>query len=324
MKTAARSNWLNQFRLCFAIFVIFSHSFDLLLNDSEPLRVVTKSASFSRLGVCSFFVLSGYLISKSWRNNPDLAAYLRNRLLRIWPAFAVAFVLSVAIVGGLRSGEPLAYYRALDFPRLAADLLSLHQPSAPYPPPFHNVNGSMWTIKWEFLCYLLTPLLIARRAIVASVWLALAAIDYHWPCVQTMWLLMFASGAAYQTFGVTPKDHFLLLCAAVLPLTLFSHATSEIGLAIAGTYLLLGVGLRETARWKLPDISYGVYLYGWPIQKLLIMAGVMNPWLLFAVTLPLSIVAGAASWYGVERWALALKRGRPDSLRLTPSAMQLR
>src|SRR5205823_2326115 len=97
--------------------VIFGHSFELPFGDRshEPLTRVFGTLSCGELAVAGFLILSGYLISSAWVRTPQLAPYLRNRLLRIGPGFAVAFVLSVLVAGPLGSADPLAYYRALDW-----------------------------------------------------------------------------------------------------------------------------------------------------------------------------------------------------------------
>jgi peptidoglycan/LPS O-acetylase OafA/YrhL len=53
---------------------------------------------------------------------------------------------------------------------------------------------------------------------------------------------------------------------------------------------------------KLPDVSYGAYLYGWPVQKLLLSyVAFTSPWILFFSAATLSLLLGAAGWYVVEK-----------------------
>jgi peptidoglycan/LPS O-acetylase OafA/YrhL len=90
-------------------------------------------------------------------------------------------------------------------------------------------------------------------------------------------------------------------------------------MAIAGAYLLFYAAYTPTVRlWRATawgDPSYGTYLVSFPIQQWIVrhhMHGVagqtMSPYLLFAVSLPLSLLAGYLSWHLVERWFLPRER----------------
>lgn len=270
-----RSRLLDLLRLALATLVIFSHSWGLL-GRADPLQRAT-GLNFGEVAVCGFFVLSGYLISTSWKQAPGLG-YFANRALRIVPAFAVAFLISVIVVGAIGSVDAGAYWSAINWPAEAQLLATLHAPAA-YPQAFVGqaqpyLNGPLWTIKWEVLCYVLTPLFVFRRWTLYPLWIAALVAMFVYPATGTdvsaapRFMAMFLTGAVLADLGWKPPA--------------------------------LNLG-------KLPDFSYGTYLYGWPVQQLLIMAGLSSPLMLFAVATPLAWLVGLASWYGVERYALRLK-----------------
>jgi peptidoglycan/LPS O-acetylase OafA/YrhL len=105
-----------------------------------------------------------------------------------------------------------------------------------------------------------------------------------------------------------------MAAAIALFALLFSRLASEAAFAILGGYLIffLGFHVRTTAlsRWTgKTDISYGVYLYAWPIQSSLIyLYPAASPWLTGFITLVLSALCGFASWICIEQPALAMKR----------------
>jgi peptidoglycan/LPS O-acetylase OafA/YrhL len=312
--TSQGTSRLDLLRLCLAALVLVSHSFDLSGHfDEEPLRRVTGDG-FGGLGVCGFFALSGYLISRSWATRPDLLIYLRNRLLRIAPAYVVAFAISVLLVGAITAPDVGRYFARLRWPLLGFDALSLRDPEAPSIAPFPVVNGSMWTIRYEFICYLLAPLATLNRWTLAAAWAGVAVWQATTSDVQVGWALMFLSGAAFYVFGAPRAGVKATIALAMIAATLMLFPKlALLGLSTAGTYALISFGLG-TVRWRAPDISYGTYLYGWPIQKLLIFGGVTQPWLVLALATPLALACGAASWFLIERHALALKRREPGPL----------
>jgi peptidoglycan/LPS O-acetylase OafA/YrhL len=95
---------------------------------------------------------------------------------------------------------------------------------------------------------------------------------------------------------------------------------------VCGTCIVLWLAFHPSLKFhgfsKHGDFSYGMYLYAFPIQQLLVMScsGSMNPYALFALAWPLSIVAGMFSWYFVERPFLRRTRSEKGNLTLTVAA----
>ena len=96
---ARATNNLDLLRLVFASFVLLSHSFELAdgSRSREPLTRLFHTTSFGGLGVDFFFILSGFLITMSWDKNPHALSFLKKRILRIYPAYMAAFLVSVSI-----------------------------------------------------------------------------------------------------------------------------------------------------------------------------------------------------------------------------------
>src|SRR5262249_38480757 len=120
----------------------------------EPLTLLFGTLSLGELSVYGFFLISGYLIVQSFDRSPSNLAYLRNRVLRIYPGYAVAYLACIIVVAPLAGADPrsldvtkaASHLAFLDSPRLVADAFAGTQ----YP----SLNGSMWTIAYEFRCYL--------------------------------------------------------------------------------------------------------------------------------------------------------------------------
>lgn len=332
--THNRRNNFNLLRLVFAILVILSHSPELVDGNRsrEVLTRIFHTISFGEFAVDGFFLLSGYLILQSWTNTPRLLDFIRSRVLRIFPAFIVATLVCVLVVGPLAATSPTY------FVDLAKGVLLLKSPVLPavfkgthYP----GLNGAMWTIPFEFICYLCVLFAgvigITKKREVCLVFIAGVLIifglqrfgylenvaGHHlWkhPLVRLGSFFLMGSFFYLYRDKLVFSRRFALLAAVVLIWGLFSWRLSELILATAGGYLLFFVAFRPISSIsdfnKLPDVSYGVYLYGWPVQKLLLWYfPMMSPWTLFVLACVGALICGVVSWYAVEKPFLRLKSG---------------
>jgi peptidoglycan/LPS O-acetylase OafA/YrhL len=212
--------------------------------------------------------------------------------------------------------------------------LFLKQPAIPevfegshYP----AVNGSMWSISYEFKCYVIALIFgllgfLKKR----SVWLALAIFCtvFHvinrsgWaslPSDLTIRLLMaFAYGGCFYLYeNALPWRASLawvgLLLLAVL---MFFPMTAQPALCLFGGYAILHFAKSGPTVWgfhRWPDISYGVYLYAWPLNKIWLWTfPQMNLAALVLLVFLSSVLAGLLSWYAVEKPCLKLKELLPQ------------
>lgn len=170
----SRNNFFDFLRFFLAVIVIYSHSFVLLNganNGSDPFVSLTNNQiSGGTLAVYSFFVISGFLIMQSMSLSSSFIQYLKNRILRIFPAFFISLFLVSFIMGPLLTNLTLLDYFSstnngpfefafknltLNYFGYSWTVNDLFQSNV-YP---GTANGSMWTIKFEFAMYLILPLL---------------------------------------------------------------------------------------------------------------------------------------------------------------------
>ena len=260
------------------------------------------------------------------------------RVFRIYPGYVMAFLISVYLVGAIGADNTYHYWSEISPGVVLRQLALLQPPSTPatftlshYP----IVNGALWTINYEFACYLLILGLgasgfLARRRLTMLLWMvALAGFAIfrisHWSDPRTgaidgghivtmvRFLPMFLAGAfAYRSglYKYSPPAWLIVAAAVTLVIGLSQKITAEIAVASVGAYLLIWFGhlrLNLDAIRRMPDVSYGVYLYGWPIQKLVIASGLVHrPAVVFVLSLGLSLLAGFGSWHLVEKRALQI------------------
>jgi len=338
----SRNHQFDLLRIIFATLVLLSHAPEITDgNASRELfnRLTGAPMTFGTVGVDGFFLLSGYLIVQSWLANPELLNFLRKRVLRIVPGYLVAVVLSTLAVGLLAPGVP-HFFGDLDvhFVRSVALLSSPMTPPVFPSRPYAVVNGAMYTIAYEFRCYLLVALLglcgLVRRPIVvlAITLLLLFSLFYaapfermHWPrhvealIGQPTYVFrltaVYLAGCCFYLFRkrIAFRPRFAL-AATILMIASFVFAPSrgELAMVLCAGYLMFYLGQIQltglSAMARLPDISYGIYLYGWPVESLWIWFSRGSPWVAFLGSTVICFGLGWLSWHFVERPALSLKR----------------
>ena len=339
-------NNLDFLRLSLAILVIFSHSHPLTLGPSgdglpEPfVRMTHVQATGGTLAVDGFFILSGFLITQSALNSRGLLEFLSRRIRRIYPGFLACWLFCMFVVGPLAAGHFIHVTRGALFIN-ALRAVSLWEPSFPdafkdNPIPF-AVNGSLWTIKYEVMCYGLMALLylmgLLRHRLVPLLlfvvcWATMCGLYLgviHVPVEEGIfgyllvgrldeWLRLgacYLAGAAFVLWrDRIPFSRGLGIAAAVaLVAACFLPPLLRCLLPVAGTYALLFAGFSPvkplTLAAKRGDFSYGVYLYAFPVQQLLqhFLPTLTAP-MQFALALLPTFALAFLSWHLVEKWFL--------------------
>ena len=331
-----RHNNFDALRVYAALMVIYGHGFNLTGGIGPGLWGVP----FARVGLDVFFSISGYLVTASWERAPHLPTFLLKRALRLLPGLAVCVLLTAFVMGPLATTKPPHQYFA--DPNTYKYLANIVLYQRLYLPPVFQdlhysgvVNGSLWSLLPEVLCYLTVPLLalLPMRArlrvlpvgavLFGSVGLYLfegyagpALVFYNADLKYVLVQLpFFLAGALYRLLEEQGRDLYradvALLCFAAnwsvaswfswwnVPLEWFTLP-----------YMVICFGrmsmpvLRRAARFG--DLSYGLYLYAFPVQQLVLtfLPGARYPiWLCVLLTLPLAFL----SWHLVEKPALRLK-----------------
>jgi peptidoglycan/LPS O-acetylase OafA/YrhL len=337
-----RNQSFDLIRILLATLVLLSHAPDVTDGNTsrEIFTVLTHSGvSFGTLAVDGFFLLSGFLIVRSWEHDPNFLNFLRKRILRIVPGYVVAFLLSTIAVGLLAPSEH-GFFRHLG-PVFIRSLLELQPPRTPpvlsgqhYP----VVNQSMWTIAYEFRCYMLIacigmlgglkrPALWVAATLVFLIGFSMPAVtdripwSHHLdpflgnPTQEFRLIATYFVGASFYLFRkkISFRPYLAVIAAVVLlSVCIAAPRYLEIALVLAGGYLMFYFGQSKTGsriRIKgLPDISYGIYLYGWPVECLWIWFERGSPWVTFMAAVSICVPLALLSWHFVERPMLSLKR----------------
>jgi len=323
-----RHNNFDLLRLLAALSVIFSHAFLLAENsqDRDPLMLLTGGQTILGLvGVFTFFIISGYLISQSYENTASPLVFLAKRALRIFPGLILCLVVCVFVIGPLTTQLPLSEY----FSRSETYLFLLHNavldvdynrlPGVVFWPGNIGgiVNGPLWSLPSEALLYLmLFGLGICRFA---TLWVGAALLGVGVACLwfdpagdrfgSTLWLLgFFAAGMCGYRLRARRliAGHWALL--ALIGLVLSVPARMFVpAFAVCGGYLVLYLALNRrlaaVPAARFGDLSYGLYIYGWPIEQTVIWAsgGSLPWWGVFLLAVAIAVPVAFVSWHAIEK-----------------------
>jgi peptidoglycan/LPS O-acetylase OafA/YrhL len=330
----ARVNNFDALRLVAAICVIFSHAFLIAEGNQEhePLILLTGRQSILGLaGVFVFFAISGFLVTQSYETTGSPLRYLAKRALRIFPGLFVALVVSAFVIGPLVTNLSLADYlrRGEVYRYVVGNTLldfRVHElPGVMFVdnPVGLEINGSLWSLRYEVMMYLMVLVLGALRLLDPRMLLALLALGLACLRFDSLgflgtwgWLLaFFAVGMVLYKLRATRlfDARVAALAAAGLVLSVPLRQFIEL-FPLFGGYLAIYLALErrlpvlKAARFG--DLSYGLYIYGWPVEAMVMWAsrGALAWWQLFLLSLPLALAAAWLSWRLVEEPMLRLKK----------------
>jgi peptidoglycan/LPS O-acetylase OafA/YrhL len=361
---ALKLNNIDFLRFFLASLVIFAHCYALPTGSdaTEPLfRFSGGQRTFGGVAVDFFFILSGFLITHSWLRSSGLRSFLWKRVLRIYPAFIAATLFGFFVVVPLFSGRGQDLLHALSIPRFIQSIATLDGGGSDTAlarlvggrtdlgfssNPVTAINGSLWSIRYEFWCYMGVATLgllaiLAKRprlmlplfalAIVASVvleasgmYVGLGRFEPYVGEVST-WARLFPcylAGMVFYLFRDKVPWHPALFVAAVAILIAACKVPHVMAAAspIAGTYVLFSLAFLPSLKLqhfgKFGDFSYGIYVYAFPIQQAIVAKlGVDIPlWKFFPLAFLVTLVVAIISWHAIESPCLRLKkRAKPLS-----------
>ncbi len=334
MTDTKNADCFNFVRLVAAFLILGGHMY-IIAGQAEP---VIGSFSFTGIGVALFFSLSGYLVTQSWISDPHVVHFAIRRFLRVFPTLAVVSALSVVALGPLLGTlAPTDYFNRNDtwlYLQNIALLPDYYLPGVFESAPMAGVvNGSLWTLPIGMLMYLTLMILGTTRLLnsptsvfVFATALCAGTIYYgrHYPeplRLGPLELHQVLTFAPYFWVSVViclfrPRLEFTLarsvaIMAITLALVGSRYLTAWSWVAIP--YITISFATQSDrlfrVPWQIGDLSYGIYLYAFPVQQTL--------WHFFHPRLPLSQILALsalvstllawATWELVEYPALRLK-----------------
>jgi peptidoglycan/LPS O-acetylase OafA/YrhL len=350
-----RDNYFDLIRLIASVLVIYSHAHPLSGSGLEdPLyRLSNGQITLGNLAVYVFFVISGLLITQSYLYSNNLMTFLKSRILRIFPGLVGVLLASTFIVGPLVTTMSLKEYLFNDGIVQYLKAVFLFPMQWNLPGVFENnaykgvINGSLWTIPFEFICYLLVGALgFVRLLKHRYLMLLITSSSFYYfifsstispaggghvfglevgTLVELTVFFLMGSLACLFKDKIYINKEITMIGIFILFISMYYGGFKPL-FAIFGSYIIMYFAFLPKSIFssitKYGDFSYGVYLYAFPIQQTVtyFYGGKTTVWINFLISVPVTFMFAIASWYLVEKNSLKLKKikiiGESTNLRL--------
>jgi peptidoglycan/LPS O-acetylase OafA/YrhL len=323
----------DYLRLGLALAVLVWHSI-ILTSGSAAFYRALWSGPFRFLAAAilpMFFALSGFLVTGSLVRT-RLHQFVTLRVLRLAPALTVEVTLSALILGALFTRLPLRDY--LTNPELGAyfgNILGLVHFTLPgvfeQNPVPRVVNSQLWTIPFELECYASLAIVslslgLRRRGVFVAllVLFSLAAtagafvmnsISPFAPPQGRVLVVAFLAGVAVHLYrDRIPYSSIIGVVAALASMVLLQIPNTAYLAAFPVAYLAAWIGLMRPPRIPFGDLSYGVYLFHFPVEQTIahLFPGVGCWWLMTLMALPPTVLCAWLSWNLIEQPILSRKK----------------
>lgn len=338
-------NFFTPLRIIMALMVVFGHAAVVKVGDTSVEPKVFYHYTFSYTAVNAFFIVSGFLVTKSMLYRGDMAGFAAARLLRIMPALLAFVLITTFVMGSLVTNMPLPEYlmhpetltqpfRVLTFAQTEMNLPGTFQDN-----PEHLSGAALWTLRYEMLAYIGTFIafavgLLRSRSLIAMQFIVFAlaypiairtGLYDSLPATAQAMLrfgLAYGLGAAIYAFRDTLRFHIwapavFLSVAAVLS----KGPEMEVFYNLGVGSLVFWLAYIKAPKWnwlqKLDDVSYGVYIYHWAVlQCLILISPTFNTVALACTAAVISSVLAWLSWHIIEKPALKSKGRLAELFRL--------
>ncbi|MGC6429832.1 MAG: acyltransferase family protein [Jejuia sp.] len=329
------SNNFDFLRAIFASTVTVAHLIELSQVPSfQKLALYFNT----RLAIDGFFIISGFLIAKSFENSQSLKSYILKRIKRIAPAYFFVILSCSIFFYFISSYSFFQYFFGVQFWKyLLANLTFQNYLEPCLPGVFNNnllcsVNGALWTIKIEEAFYLLVPIfyfLIRKKYVsiyVLSIVIYLISISYfnYFMKIDNYRLAKQLPGAfsffitgiiLYKNFNffIKWKYYIILPCLFVFIIEQYILQTQIIKPICFGFLVFYAA---YSFKWlnnfgKFGDFTYGIYIYHFPLIQLFVYIGLFkqfNPAVVSILLLILVLLMSILSWYLIELHYLSKSR----------------
>jgi len=328
-----QKNNFDFLRFLLAFIVVIGHI--IVITDIEDFQKY-KYFFNTYISVTGFFCISGFLIARSYLNSKSIKDYLLKRAARLMPAYLLIIFICFILLSFISTNSISDYFtNSLTYKYLVANLTFLNflQPTLPgvfvtngmdYP-----VNGALWTLKIEVGFYLILPLILfllerskTKPLILLFIYTTSIIYNYYFQYLYSKteiqlystlahqlpaFLSYFAAGISlHYYFDIFIKRKNILLIIGLITYIVEYNLKIEILSPLALSFIIFAIAysnIKIENFSKHGDISYGIYIYHFPLINLAIYWGFYtkyNPYLVSVVLIFFLFALSYISWHKLE------------------------
>lgn len=315
-----KNNNFDFVRFLLAMTVLCNHYIEMSGINGIHLPISSATA------VGGFFVISGFLIFRSYLRTSTFKTYMEKRIRRIVPAYMSIVLLCAGLLSLTSTLSCSDYFLSSEvYKYLASNATFMNFLHPTLPGVFEEnrisaINPALWTIKIELFLYLLIPVIsfsLHKHKMAFSV-LAFLGIIIASKTIEGQGggIFMILAKDIYQTafflIGILSLTYFdflfkykYVLLAATLPLLLLKGS----GLFPFAFPIIVGIWIFFIA-FTFPvfnsfgrygDLSYGIYLFHCPIIQIFIYLKIGDATTNFALALLTTLLLAFLSWHLLEK-----------------------
>ncbi|MBL9145525.1 MAG: acyltransferase [Verrucomicrobiaceae bacterium] len=335
------ANCMGVLRLVLAMLVVLSHAYPFgSFGPDAMLGFSRQQVDWGSFAVHGFFVLSGFLVAQSWDRSRSTKQFVVNRVLRIMPGYWLCLLITVVALAPVLWAlldKPGRYWQAdpshITYLTknwlLAQKQRDIGSLTAGLGVP-HYFNPSLWTLASEFACYMgILVLGLAGAVRRCSWWLVgvfcLFYANSIFDPTHSRWFMKiystpmsvrlpiyFVAGSvwwSWQDYMPCTKATWMVALGLGTIATGLGYYHEAMPLILPALSFPLAASFHSPAFFLKHDYSYGVYLYGTPVERLLLAVGlgVSSPWILASLAAVLVMPFAMLSWHFCEKPSLRLK-----------------
>ncbi|MEL6437800.1 MAG: acyltransferase [Cyanobacteria bacterium J06621_8] len=330
----SRKNNFDLIRLLAALVVLIAHTGYVSQNQ---VFLDFSGIFSSKVAVDAFFIISGFLIFRSFENSSSLGSYIKKRIKRIVPAYVTvilvsAFGLYFVSTANFKEYFNLEFVKYVFFNLLTLNFLHPYLPGVFETHPVTKVNTSLWTIKVEVMFYIAVPLIAYILHKTRKVWaiaaIYLASILYSMAIVQLViqlekpslmvlenqlpaQLAFFMSGALlfyfYEQFHRQAHLYLAIATAVILVHNFAMEIYFLYPLALGVVVIYFCLIFQYLGNFsKHGDFSYGIYIWHLPIMQVIYHYNLFQtPWIGALLSYVCVFGVSYLSWNYIEKPFLA-------------------
>lgn len=290
------NNNFNVVRMLAAYMVIYAHAYTIQPNGKwDIICTVSKCTHAGQIAVFIFTFLSGIYIMKSLFYEESVCIFYLKRFMRIWPMLLLA-VLGVIWMGAIFTTLPVKdYFLSAEVRRYFVKNLWMVENEHFLPGVFANhanggVNGVLWFITFQARIYLIMGILksmglfeerMRSNAALLSIMTWAMAMPQSLPLIgsnRALWgnedfpqyVVTFIIGAiVFLNYPALKIKFWHVTAIIIVCLAIRMPENSLPCWAITGCFAALWLGTNKfVMKFKIPDYSYGIFLFAWPISQI--------------------------------------------------------